>query len=79
MGELADLVFRAEVKNCFGYDPGSMYVEKLNPLQCEKCLKVFKLPISLKHHIKDVHEKSRLNKQRKRLERSKLAEVKHAQ
>jgi hypothetical protein len=61
MGEYADEQFRREVKEKFGFDPGSMYPDKHegpSPLRlshCPECHKGFKTKFAVKDHLRDKH------------------------
>jgi hypothetical protein len=56
MGEYADDYFRKEVKDRFGFDPGSMYSESkaTQKVQCKVCSKRVKAT-GLKDHMRDAH------------------------
>lgn len=64
MGEYADAYYRNEIKNKYGYDPGSMYDErsekpkKLLPskVACGICGKHFKGEQGVKDHKRDAHK-----------------------
>jgi hypothetical protein len=58
MGDYADDYYRKEVKNTFGFDPGSMYLELIvkPKLKCGKCGKRFMSEISVKQHLRDYHK-----------------------
>lgn len=58
MGDYADDYFRKEVKDRFGFDPGSMYGEskskKPQKVPCKLCGKRVK-PAGLEDHMRDAH------------------------
>jgi hypothetical protein len=58
MGEYADDYFRKEVKEMFGYDPGSGDYTKKPCIKflCPKCKKKMKSEISVKDHLRDYHK-----------------------
>lgn len=68
MGEYADDFFRQDVKQKFGFDPGSMYEEsnrteksnkaKSQKLQCGICKKWF---VGIQQHQLAVHKKLAIN------------------
>ena len=61
MGEYADDYFRKEVRDKFGFDPGSMYGEskknKPQKVQCKVCGKRVK-QAGLQDHMRDIHATS---------------------
>lgn len=58
MGEYADDYYRNDVKQRFGFDPGSMYAEDKPVKQkknCQKCGKLFKSDQGINDHMRDYH------------------------
>lgn len=57
MGEYAEEYFRREVKEKYGFDPGSIEdVPKKTKPKCPKCGKVFSVKHAVLDHLRDYHK-----------------------